>query len=73
MPKWLSSLLITIGFLALIVLAFMPGYVEVNVTTNNVAYSSSSSHKTVNHNGPVALGQLKDAADENEQEESDSN
>ncbi|MEZ5919784.1 MAG: hypothetical protein R3C60_00375 [Parvularculaceae bacterium] len=34
MPKWLSSALITIGFLALVWLAFMPRNIEVNVTTN---------------------------------------
>ena len=34
MPKWLSSFLIVIGFLALIGLAFLPRTIEVTVTTN---------------------------------------
>lgn len=34
MPKWLSSLMIFIGFIALIVLAILPRNLEINVTTN---------------------------------------
>ena len=34
MPKWLSSLLIVVGFLALVGLAFLPRTIEVNVVTN---------------------------------------
>jgi hypothetical protein len=34
MPKWLSSLLIVVGLLALIGLAFMPRNIEVTVITN---------------------------------------
>jgi hypothetical protein len=33
-PKWLSSILIVIGFIALVVLAFLPRNLEVTVTTN---------------------------------------
>ena len=72
MPKWLSSLLIAIGFLALIVLAVLPRNVEVEVTvTSNNIQGNSTVHKTVNHNGPVALEQLDantegDEADDSE-------
>lgn len=31
MPKWLSSLLIVAGFFALVGLAFIPRFIEVNV------------------------------------------
>ena len=34
MPKWLSSFLIVIGFMALIGLAFLPRTIDVTVTTN---------------------------------------
>ena len=35
MPKWLSSILIVVGFLALIALAFLPRNIEITITTNN--------------------------------------
>ena len=35
MPRWVSTTLIVIGFLAIVGLAFMPRHVEVNVTINS--------------------------------------
>ena len=34
MPKWLSSMLIIIGFLALVAMALLPRNIEVTVSTN---------------------------------------
>jgi hypothetical protein len=48
MPKWLSSTLIAIGFIALVILAFVPRNVEVNVT-NDI----HDNEITVNQNGPL--------------------
>ncbi len=46
MPKWLSSLMIFIGFIALVAIALLPRNIEVTVTTN-VKQASSN---TTNHN-----------------------
>ncbi|MBL4619076.1 MAG: hypothetical protein JKX88_03120 [Marinicaulis sp.] len=51
MPKWLSSMMIVVGFLALIVLAFIPRNVEVTVTTNIIG---SAELEPGEHNGPVS-------------------
>ena len=49
MPKWLSSLIIFIGFIALVALALLPRNIEVTVTTN---VKQASSHSTThNHHG----------------------
>ena len=69
MPKWLSSLLVTIGFLALVALAILPRNVEVTVTTN--VQENSTVHKTVNHNGPVALEQLDANTEADEADDSE--
>lgn len=53
MPKWLSSLLITIGFIALVILAVLPRNVEVTVTSN---VQENETEITVNHNGPTPSG-----------------
>jgi hypothetical protein len=50
MPKWLSSMMIVVGFLALIVLAFLPRNVEVTVTTNII---DAAELEPGDHNGPV--------------------
>jgi len=52
MPKWLSSSLIVIGFLALVALAILPKNITVIVDVD----SDTAIHNetTVNHNGPVA-------------------
>jgi hypothetical protein len=34
MPKWLASILIVIGFLALVGLALVPRHFEITITTN---------------------------------------
>ncbi len=64
MPKWLSSTLIVIGFLALVVVAILPRNVEVTVTT---IVRDNITHNTVNHNGPVPalIATADDEADEN--------
>ena len=51
MPKWLSSTLVVIGFLALVILAILPRNVEVHVTT---IVRDNVTHNTVNHNAPSA-------------------
>ncbi|MBL4619154.1 MAG: hypothetical protein JKX88_03530 [Marinicaulis sp.] len=51
MPKWLSSILTVIGFLALIVLAFIPRNIEVVVTTNIIG---AAVLEPGGHNGPVS-------------------
>ncbi len=49
MPKWLSSLMIFIGFMALVAIAMLPRNIEVTVTTN---VKQASSHSTThNHHG----------------------
>ncbi len=49
MPKWLSSLMIFIGFIALVAIALLPRNIEVTVTTNvKQASSNTTSH---NHHG----------------------
>ena len=49
MPKWLSSLMIFIGFVALVAIALLPRNIEVTVTTNVKQASSNST--THNHHG----------------------
>lgn len=58
MPKWLSSILILIGFIALVALAILPRNVEVTVTTN--IKQDETNEMTVNfngdgHNGAVSI------------------
>ena len=56
MPKWLSSLMIAVGFLALIVLAILPRNVsvDVNVKTHvDHPTNHTEAHTTINHNGPT--------------------
>ncbi|MEM9495427.1 MAG: hypothetical protein AAGA09_05450 [Pseudomonadota bacterium] len=52
MARWLTSLLILIGFIAIVAFAFVPKNVIVNV---QVTSRTSIDHVeyTVNHNGPV--------------------
>lgn len=42
MPKWLSSLLVAAGFLALVGLAFLPRSLSINIEIND-----TSSHHTI--------------------------
>lgn len=56
MPKWLSSLIIFLGFIALIALALLPRNISVDVTTN--VKNDTTNHTTINnykadHNGAV--------------------
>lgn len=54
MPKWLSSSMIFIGFLALVVMAVLPRNIDVTVTTN---VKQASSHSTTHYNSgtPVLM------------------
>lgn len=53
MPKWLSSTMIFIGFLALVAMAVLPRNIDVTVTTN---VKQASSHSTTHYNsGTPAL------------------
>jgi len=67
MPKWLSSTLIVIGFLALVALAIFPKNITVIVDIDSDA--AVHNETTVNHNGPVAEAPPAPAADQ----KSDSN
>lgn len=58
MPKWLSSTLIVIGFLALIIVAILPRNIEVTVTT---IVRDNVTHNTINHSGPVPAPPTPDA------------
>ena len=49
MPKWLSSLMIFIGFIALVAIALLPRNIEVTVTTN--VKQASSNATTHHHHG----------------------
>ena len=70
MPKWLSSTLIAIGFIALVLLAVLPRTVDVDVTvTSNNVVKSETTHMTVNHNGaehnaPVQTAAPQDGAEQ---------
>ena len=62
MPKWLSSLMIVVGFLALIVLAILPRNVsvDVNVKTHvDHPTNHTEAHTTINHNGPTMAAPLE--------------
>ncbi|MHA7872100.1 MAG: hypothetical protein ACX939_07110 [Hyphococcus sp.] len=56
MPRWLSSTMIFIGFIALIVLAILPRHLEVNVTTNVKSTNESKSETVHHHFAPAAFG-----------------
>ncbi len=53
MPRWLSSLMILIGFLALVALAILPKNVTVIVDVDS--QTEVENETTINHNGPVPL------------------
>lgn len=61
MPKWLSSAMIFIGFLALIVLAIVPRNVEVTVIS---PVRDVINHNAPGHNGPVPDGEEGAPADD---------
>ena len=54
MPRWLSSLMIVIGFLALVAMALLPKNIWVNVEVN----TSVKSDETINHNHAEPSGDL---------------
>jgi len=67
MPKWLSSLMIFIGFIALIVLALLPRNVEVTVTTNvkETIYNDPVHH----YHAPTSVGATVEAQNPPDEEE----
>lgn len=72
MPKWLSSILIVIGFVALVALAILPRNVAVNVTTN--IKQDETNEVTVNlngdnHNGAVNISSQQDDTTKTEETE----
>ncbi len=72
MPKWLSSLMIFIGFIALIILAILPRNVEVTVTTNVKSTNETESRTVHHHYAPTAFGttvETQNPPDEEEDEE----
>lgn len=51
MPRWLQSTLTVLGFLALVGLAFMPRFVEVNVVITD--QSVHEHHGPADHGAPA--------------------
>jgi hypothetical protein len=54
MPKWLSFLLITAGFFALVGLAFLPRVLEVHVVIND--HSTNTFGAPGDHGAPAPIG-----------------
>lgn len=57
MPKWLSSLLIAIGFIALVILAVLPRDVDITVNVKE-----DTAIATVNHNAGTPSGENHETA-----------
>jgi hypothetical protein len=58
MPKWLSSLLIVAGIFALVGLAFVPRFIEVNVVIAD--NSTSNLHAPADHSAPAPVAKPED-------------
>lgn len=57
MPRWLSSLLIVIGFLALVVLALAPRHITVIVDIDDASQRLSADHGGANASDPAPPGE----------------